>query len=272
PVGQVRHQLPVAPAPASVSRRRQCPLHAAAEHQGENCKDNRTHGCNFPLFREFRRLPSPMYARRSDMFDRTPKSSVVHGTTQSVNISLESRRLRGPHGRNVRMLQKWYTAIPRSSRAIPSKSLTQFARVLAFACWSRILAQGVVIGLPSYRTRARADTTAENTGTTNDCHRAIKYYVASAITNRWFDDEQVGAVVDMPNSAVALAVQKLAAARKRISVTVTGGSSRFDGQGLHQHRLPLGLRHLFQHGRHCTRYGRLRSRYLVFHHRRLCVR
>jgi len=49
PVGQVRHQLPVAPAPASVSRRRQCPLHAAAEHQGDNCKDNRTHGGNFPL-------------------------------------------------------------------------------------------------------------------------------------------------------------------------------------------------------------------------------
>ena len=54
--------------------------------------------------------------------------------------------------------------------------------------------------------------------------------VASAITNRWFDDEQVGAVVDMPNSAVALAVQKLAAARKRISVTVTGGSSDLTGK------------------------------------------
>src|SRR5262245_50044306 len=54
--------------------------------------------------------------------------------------------------------------------------------------------------------------------------------VASAITNRWIDDEQVGAVVDMPNSAVALAVQKLAAARKRISVTVTGGSSDLTGK------------------------------------------
>jgi branched-chain amino acid transport system substrate-binding protein len=39
-----------------------------------------------------------------------------------------------------------------------------------------------------------------------------KLDVASAIANRWFDDEQVGAVVDMPNSAVALAIQKLAAA------------------------------------------------------------
>ena len=54
--------------------------------------------------------------------------------------------------------------------------------------------------------------------------------VASAITNRWFDDEQVGAVVDMPNSALALAIQKLAAARKRISVTVTGGSSDLTGK------------------------------------------
>src|SRR5262249_13901391 len=52
PVGQIGHQLLVTPTPASLCRRRQCPLHAAAEHQGDNCKDNRTHGCDFPLFRE----------------------------------------------------------------------------------------------------------------------------------------------------------------------------------------------------------------------------
>jgi branched-chain amino acid transport system substrate-binding protein len=54
--------------------------------------------------------------------------------------------------------------------------------------------------------------------------------VASAMANHWFDDEQVGAVVDMPNSAVALAIQKLAATRKRISVTVAGGSSDLTGK------------------------------------------
>jgi len=35
-------------------------------------------GCNFPLLRE---PQARCHARRSDMFDRTPKSSVVHGTT-----------------------------------------------------------------------------------------------------------------------------------------------------------------------------------------------
>src|SRR5262249_20726188 len=103
------------------------------------------------------------------------------------------------------------------------------------------------------------------------CDHKHNVDVASAITNRWFDDEQVGAVVDMPNSAVALAVQKLAAARKRISVTVTGGSSDLTGKDCTNTGFHWALRHLFQHGRHCTRYGRLRSRYLVFHHRRLCV-
>src|SRR5207245_6943039 len=38
-----------------------------------------------------------------------------------------------------------------------------------------------------------------------------KIDVASAIATQWFNEEHVGAVVDMPNSAVALATQKLAA-------------------------------------------------------------
>src|SRR5215472_5405169 len=43
PVGQVRHQLPVAPSPSSVCRGRKCPLHASAEHQADSDKDNCTH-------------------------------------------------------------------------------------------------------------------------------------------------------------------------------------------------------------------------------------
>src|SRR5215472_15317654 len=43
---------------------------------------------------------------------------------------------------------------------------------------------------------------------------------ASALVTSWFNDEHVGAVVDMPNSTVALAIQKLADARDKISVTV----------------------------------------------------
>jgi branched-chain amino acid transport system substrate-binding protein len=57
-----------------------------------------------------------------------------------------------------------------------------------------------------------------------------KAEVASAITTRWFNDERVGVVVDMPNSVVALAIQKFAATRDRISITVSGGSSDLTGK------------------------------------------
>jgi branched-chain amino acid transport system substrate-binding protein len=53
---------------------------------------------------------------------------------------------------------------------------------------------------------------------------------ASALVTRWFNEEHVGAVVDMPNSTVALAVQKLADAHDRISITVSGGSSDLTGK------------------------------------------
>src|SRR3974390_1817588 len=51
-----------------------------------------------------------------------------------------------------------------------------------------------------------------------------KVDIASALATSWFNDEHVGAVVDMPNSTVALAIQKLADARDKISITVSGGS------------------------------------------------
>jgi branched-chain amino acid transport system substrate-binding protein len=50
------------------------------------------------------------------------------------------------------------------------------------------------------------------------------------IANRWMKDERVGMIVDLPNSAVALAVQKLAANLNRISITVSGGSTDLTGR------------------------------------------
>jgi branched-chain amino acid transport system substrate-binding protein len=58
--------------------------------------------------------------------------------------------------------------------------------------------------------------------------------VASDLANRWFTEDHVGAIVDMPNSTVALAVQKLAAERDRISITVSGGSSDLTGKDCRQ--------------------------------------
>jgi branched-chain amino acid transport system substrate-binding protein len=57
-----------------------------------------------------------------------------------------------------------------------------------------------------------------------------KVDVASDLATRWFTEDHVGAVVDMPNSTVALAIQKLAAERDRISITVSGGSSDLTGK------------------------------------------
>jgi branched-chain amino acid transport system substrate-binding protein len=54
--------------------------------------------------------------------------------------------------------------------------------------------------------------------------------IASAIARQWFDNEHVGVLVDMPNSVVALAMQKLAAMHGRVSVTVSGGSSNLTGK------------------------------------------
>jgi branched-chain amino acid transport system substrate-binding protein len=57
-----------------------------------------------------------------------------------------------------------------------------------------------------------------------------KVDVASELATRWFSEDDVGAIVDMPNSTVALAVQKLAANHNRISITVSGGSSDLTGK------------------------------------------
>jgi branched-chain amino acid transport system substrate-binding protein len=57
-----------------------------------------------------------------------------------------------------------------------------------------------------------------------------KVDVASELAIRWFSEDHVGAVVDMPNSTVALAVQKLAGDYGRISITVSGGSSDLTGK------------------------------------------
>jgi branched-chain amino acid transport system substrate-binding protein len=57
-----------------------------------------------------------------------------------------------------------------------------------------------------------------------------KVDVASALATHWFDDEHVGVIVDMPNSTVALAIQNLADAREKISITVSAGSSDLTGK------------------------------------------
>jgi branched-chain amino acid transport system substrate-binding protein len=57
-----------------------------------------------------------------------------------------------------------------------------------------------------------------------------KVDVASGLAIRWFTEDHVGAIVDIPNSTVALAIQELAADHDRISITVGAGSSDLTGK------------------------------------------
>ena len=57
-----------------------------------------------------------------------------------------------------------------------------------------------------------------------------KMDVASELATRWFRQDHVGAIVDMPNSTIALAIQRLANDHDRISITVSSGSSDLTGK------------------------------------------
>lgn len=49
--------------------------------------------------------------------------------------------------------------------------------------------------------------------------------VGSALANKWFDVDGVNIIVDLPNSAVALAVQAIAKEKNKINVVSSGGSA-----------------------------------------------
>ncbi len=51
-----------------------------------------------------------------------------------------------------------------------------------------------------------------------------------SIAASWFDHEKVGVLLDMPTSPVAIAAQKLAADRGKVSITVSGGSAELTGK------------------------------------------
>jgi branched-chain amino acid transport system substrate-binding protein len=53
---------------------------------------------------------------------------------------------------------------------------------------------------------------------------------ATKIATGWFENDEVGAILDMPNSTIALAGQKLAADRGKISITVSGGTTELTGR------------------------------------------
>ncbi|HIJ62713.1 MAG TPA: ABC transporter substrate-binding protein, partial [Rhodospirillaceae bacterium] len=54
--------------------------------------------------------------------------------------------------------------------------------------------------------------------------------VAAAIATRWFDTEGVDAIIDIPASSAALAVQEVARQKKRVLLVSGGGTSDFTGK------------------------------------------
>ncbi len=54
--------------------------------------------------------------------------------------------------------------------------------------------------------------------------------IASSIARRWYDEEGVGLIVDLPASSVGLAVQEVARERKKINVVTGGGTSDLTGK------------------------------------------
>jgi branched-chain amino acid transport system substrate-binding protein len=54
--------------------------------------------------------------------------------------------------------------------------------------------------------------------------------VGASLASRWFDDEGVDAIVDLPTSSVALAVQQVAKTRGKVTLISNGGSSELTGK------------------------------------------
>src|SRR5580704_15976005 len=58
----------------------------------------------------------------------------------------------------------------------------------------------------------------------------LKPDIGGAIARRWYDVEQVDLIVDVPVSAVGLAVQNVANEKKRMFITHSTGASDFHGK------------------------------------------
>lgn len=58
----------------------------------------------------------------------------------------------------------------------------------------------------------------------------LKPDIGSAIARRWYDVEQVDLIVDVPISAVGLAIQNIATEKKRMFITHSTGTADFHGK------------------------------------------
>ncbi len=96
--------------------------------------------------------------------------------------------------------------------------------------------------------------------------------VGSNIARQWIDQDHVDAIVDVPTSSVALAVQDVTKEKGKIFLMSGAGVVRPHRQGVLADRRALDLRHLCAGARHRRRARQAGRRQLVLHHRRLRLR
>src|SRR5258708_14637582 len=70
----------------------------------------------------------------------------------------------------------------------------------------------------------------------------LKADIGAGLARRWYDTEQVDLIVDVPVSAVGLAVQTVANEKKKLFITHSTGSAHFPRQLFSAYPLPLGVR------------------------------
>jgi hypothetical protein len=97
----------------------------------------------------------------------------------------------------------------------------------------------------------------------------IKPDVGSAIARRWYDVEQVDVIVDVPVSAVGLAVQNVAKEKKKMPDCALDRNGGFSWQILLAVYDAVGIRYTCAGSRDCARSCQARRQHLVFPHCRL---
>ena len=99
-----------------------------------------------------------------------------------------------------------------------------------------------------------------------------KVDVGVGIAKRWYDDENVDLVIGIPNSAIALALVKVAEEKNRIVMPTAAATSALTGKACG----PNSIHWIYDtYGQTKTIVNALDQagrRQLVLHHRRLCLR
>jgi branched-chain amino acid transport system substrate-binding protein len=97
----------------------------------------------------------------------------------------------------------------------------------------------------------------------------IKPDVGSAIARRWYDIEEVDVIVDVPASAVGLAVQNVAKEKKKMLIVHSTGTADFHGKFCSPYTMQWVFDTRALAVRDCARSRQARRRHLVFPHCRL---